>query len=161
MQFQNCASREAQLTWNFTFPIWKCVQSFSSNGFKPCMTRLLRKRSSKFSWNNKHTPLVMYLCCIVLESIPAYYCHVPYCSHIDQGQFDHSATEHCSYSLAGTAPGLTAIELASCHLLQESNKKRQNVPSVYFNTTYSNIFKCSRLFWTRCWMERPVGSVQS
>jgi len=65
----------------------------------------------------------MYSCCIILESIPAYYCHVPYCSHIDQGQFDHSATEHCSCSQAGTAPGLTAIELASYHLLQESNKK--------------------------------------
>jgi len=64
----------------------------------------------------------MYSCCIILESIPSYYCHVPYCSHIDQGQFDHSATEHCSCSEAGTAPGLTVIELASYHLLQESNK---------------------------------------
>jgi hypothetical protein len=48
--------KHAQLTWNFTFPIWNCVHSFSSNGFKPCMTRLLRKRSSKPSWNHKHIP---------------------------------------------------------------------------------------------------------
>ena len=53
----------------------------------------------------------MYSCCITSKSIPACYCHVPYCSHIDQGQFDHSATEHCSCLEAGTAPGLKVIEL--------------------------------------------------
>lgn len=56
MKSQNGDRTQVQLTRNFTFPIWNCVQSFSSNGFKPCMTRLLRKRSSKFSWNNKYTP---------------------------------------------------------------------------------------------------------
>jgi len=125
---QNDGRQQVQLTWNFTFPIWKCVQLFSSNGFRPCMTRLLRKRSSKLSWNHTHTTLQSWTVCnILFEYIPAHYCHVPYCSQIHPGQVDHSATEHYFCSQAGTVPGLTVTELALDYPLKIPNKRRKNL----------------------------------